>query len=125
MRNLWKYYPDNKSTCTNIVLCGFGVSAIIFNKISNFIINPDQVKIEKITHLYPDYVGLRVPKYFLIVSIVIILFGLFSSLFIFDFEEEEGKKDMDINKEKDIELEKEKENLILFENNLTINLTVN
>jgi len=90
LRNLWKYYPDIKGTCTGIVLCAFGFSAIILNKISNIIINPDHVKIDKTTELYPDYIGLRVPKYFFITSIIMISFGLFSSLFIFEYEEKKA-----------------------------------
>jgi hypothetical protein len=88
IRNLWKYYPDIKGTCTGIVLCGFGFSAIILNKISNMIINPDLVKIDKTTHFYPEYIGLRVPNYFLTASILVIFFGLFASILIFEYEED-------------------------------------
>jgi hypothetical protein len=117
LRNLWKYYPNNKGISKGILLCGYGLSAIILNKISNFIINPDQVKIDKITFLYPDYIGYRVPKYFLLTSIIMILLGLFASLFIFDYEEDEEDKNKKYK-------EREIENLLSIENNLIINLNV-
>ena len=90
LRNLWKYYPNKKGTCTGVVLCAFGLSAIVLNKVSNLIINPDHEKIDKTTEFYPKDVGLRVPDYFLVVSIIMISFGLFASIFIFEYTE---KKD--------------------------------
>jgi hypothetical protein len=94
LRNLWKYYPRTKGLCSGAVLCGFGFSAIILNKISNSIINPDHEIIDKITDFYPEYIGLRVPKYYLVASITILLFGIFSSIFIIEYDESENNLDL-------------------------------
>jgi hypothetical protein len=90
LRNLWRYYPNIKGLCTGIVLCGFGFSAIILNKISNTIINPDHVEIDKTTEFYPEYIGLKVPNYYFVASISFICFGLLGSLFIFEHEEKKN-----------------------------------
>jgi hypothetical protein len=87
LRNLWKYNPKIKGLCTGVVLCGFGFSAIILNKISNIIINPDHVNIDKTTEFYPEYIGLKVPNYYFVTSIIVIIFGLFASLLIFEYED--------------------------------------
>lgn len=89
LRNMWKYYPNRKGLFTGFVLCGFGFSAIILNQISNRIINPDHIRIDNYTQFYPAHIGNRVPNYFFIASIVIISFGLFGSLFIFEYEKDE------------------------------------
>jgi hypothetical protein len=103
LRNLWKYYPKIKGTCTGFVLCGFGFSSVILNKVSKMIINPDHVKIDKTTEFYPDFIGKRVPKYFFITSIIIISFGLFASLFIFQYEEKkQNNLESYINSEIDV-----------------------
>ena len=92
MRNLWKYYPNIKGTITGVVLCAFGFSAVILNKVSNMIINPDHVGIDRKTEFYPEFIGLRVPRYYLVTSIIMISIGLISSLLIFEYEEKKEDK---------------------------------
>ena len=54
LRTLWRYYPENKGLFSGCVLTGFGLSTLIFNKISDNIINPYNEEIDKNTKFYPE-----------------------------------------------------------------------
>ena len=38
------FYPNNKGLVNGIVLCGFGISALIFDKVQTVLINPSNIK---------------------------------------------------------------------------------
>ena len=88
LKTLWKYYPEKKGLCTGIVLAAFGFSAMIFNKISDNIINPNKEEIDRQTQFYSEEVGLNVPKYYLASSVIILTAGLLSVLLLFQYEDE-------------------------------------
>lgn len=88
LRTLWKYYPEKKGLCTGIILAAFGFSAMIFNKISDEIINPNKEEINLQTQFYSEEVGKNVPKFYLISFVIIIISGLLAVLLLFNYEEE-------------------------------------
>lgn len=99
LRTLWKYYPEKKGLCTGCVLAAFGFSAMIFNKISNIIINPENKPMDKITTFYPKEVGEKVPSFFYAASLIIFCSSFFSVIFLFEHkeDEEETKISQEIN----------------------------
>lgn len=88
LRTLWKYYPEKKGLCTGFILAAFGFSAMIFNKISDLIINPNHEEISPETHFYSKEVGLNVPNFYLITAIIIFVSGLLAVLLMFNYEED-------------------------------------
>jgi len=92
LRTLWKYYPNKKGLCTGILSGAFGTSSMIFNKISNTIINPKHEGLDPSTQFYSKEIGLQVPYYYLYTSIIIISIGLFTVLFLFPYEEQDANK---------------------------------
>lgn len=44
-----KWYPNNKGIVNGIVLCGFGISALIFDKIQTILINPNNLSQDALT----------------------------------------------------------------------------
>jgi len=91
LRTLWKYYPNRKGLCTGISLAAFGTSAMIFNKISDTIINPNHEGLDPITQFYPKDVGLKVPDFYFYTFIIIIVAGLLGALILFPYPEVEIK----------------------------------
>ena len=96
LRTLWKFYPDKKGSCTGFVLGAFGFSAMFFNLISEYIINPNNLGIEEITNFYPKTVGEKVPVYFLTTSIIILFIGLISICLLCEYPEDEEIKNQDL-----------------------------
>jgi hypothetical protein len=88
LRNLWRFYPERKGLCTGVVLAFFGVSAVIFNIISNNIINPDKLEPDKNTKFYPVEVGRNVPTYFFYCFVITIIAGILSVFLVFTYEED-------------------------------------
>jgi len=88
LRNLWRFYPERKGLCTGIVLAFFGLSAVIFNAISNVIINPNQLELDPKTQFYPEEVGKNVPTFFFYCFVITISVGFLSVFLVFSFEEE-------------------------------------
>lgn len=89
LRTLWKYYPEKKGLCTGCVLAAFGFSAMIFNKISNIIINPHNKPMDTQTTFYPKEVGEKVPTFFYTASLIILCSSFFSVIFLFEHKEDE------------------------------------
>ncbi len=88
LKTLWKYYPDKKGICTGISLAAFGFSAMIFNKISEVIINPNEEPIDNETGLYSKEIGLKLPNFFLISSILILVVGLIAAWILVKHEKQ-------------------------------------
>jgi hypothetical protein len=88
LRNLWRYYPERKGLCTGIVLAFFGLSAVIFNYISNIVINPNRNLADKETQFYCPDTARNVPTFFFYVFLITIVVGIFSVFLILPFEEE-------------------------------------
>lgn len=91
LRNLWRFYPERKGLCTGVVLAFFGLSAVIFNAISNVLINPNKLEMCPTTQFYPEEVAKNVPIFFFYCSIITLSIGLLSVLFVFSFEEEKDE----------------------------------
>jgi hypothetical protein len=106
LRTLWKYYPEKKGLCTGIILAAFGFSAMIFNKISDEIINPNKEEINHQTQFYSEEVGKNVPKFYLISFVIIIISGLLGVLLFFDYEEEGSSIKSYLNENVKVNLEK-------------------
>ena len=60
-----KWYPNNKGLVNGLVLCGFGISALIFDKVQTILINPDNLEQDAITGFTDDEIIRNFPYIFL------------------------------------------------------------
>ena len=60
-----KWYPNNKGLVNGLVLCGFGISALIFDKVQTILINPKNLEQDVITGFTDDQIITNFPYIFL------------------------------------------------------------
>lgn len=65
-----------------MIICGFGISSTIFNFILTAIINPDSIKADPVTKIYPPVVSDSVPKFILVLLIAQVIFGAIAIILI-------------------------------------------
>ena len=78
---IWKYFPENKGLATSLALSGFGLTELLFEDISDLIINYEKMNINYINGIYSAYINDNFKLYlkkseifFSILSIICILF---------------------------------------------------
>jgi hypothetical protein len=73
-------------------MTGFGVSSMIFNYISDEMINPEDVKVME-NNFYPQEIAERVPNYLGVVVLIFIFVGICVVTFLFPVKEEKFQSD--------------------------------
>jgi hypothetical protein len=71
---------------TGIILAGCGFSPVLFNAVSELIINPNNV--EAVKNTYPQDIANNVKIYYIFVICVLGFMFIISALFMFPYEEE-------------------------------------
>ncbi len=92
LRNAWKHFPNKKGLISGLIMMGFGFSSIIFNYISDEIINPEESKVLD-NHLYSEEIANRVPTYISVVVKIFIFVGITVITFLFPAREEKFQSD--------------------------------
>lgn len=78
IKNCYSHLPDRKGLCSGVCLTGFGLGALFFNLILTGLINPNNEK--QTDHLFPVYVGNRLPFALQMISIVYLAVGMLGVL---------------------------------------------
>ncbi len=92
LRNAWKHFPNKKGLISGIVMMGFGFSSMLFNYISDEIINPEESKVLD-NHLYSEEIANRVPTYIAVVVKIFICVGVTVITCLFPAREEKLQSD--------------------------------
>lgn len=49
----WQWFPERKGLISGLIIGGFGFGAFLFNFVSTAIVNPDNLKVDEVTDLFP------------------------------------------------------------------------
>ena len=77
-----KWYPNNKGIVNGIVLCGFGISALIFDKIQTILINPNNLSQNALTGFTDDEIIGNFPYIFLYLGGIFFIMQMIGILLI-------------------------------------------
>ena len=92
LRNAWKHFPKRKGLISGVIMMGFGFSSVIFNYISDQIINPEEAKVLD-NNFYSKEIANRVPSYFAVVVVIFICVGVTVLTCLFPVNEEKLQSD--------------------------------
>jgi|JI6StandDraft_1071083.scaffolds.fasta_scaffold03071_14 hypothetical protein len=76
MNNAMKYFPNRKGMCSGICIMGLGSGALIFNQIILAVMNPNNIKPNPNTHLFPAEVAMNLPLTWRVLAGVYLALGL-------------------------------------------------
>ena len=64
IHNVWLWFPSRPGLVSGIIIGGYGLGALIFDNVSTFVINPDNLPIDEATGRYPESVNQNFRKMF-------------------------------------------------------------
>lgn len=89
------YFPKRRGLCVGLIISGYGLSSTFYNFILTAIINPDSIKPDPITKIYPNEVAHNVPDFVLVIIISIAVFTGVALVLINPYVEEQTKTELE------------------------------
>ena len=86
LKTSWKYFPEKKGFLTGFILCVFGLCPTVFTAIADFVLNPNGVKMDEKTGIYPKEVAIKMKNFALIMSITMGICGILSQILMFPLD---------------------------------------
>ena len=83
MHHGWLWFPNRPGLVSGIIIGGFGFGSLIFGKVAQVLVNPDNLSADEETGRYPQEVNERVPRMLLILTMSFAAIALISILLIF------------------------------------------
>ena len=81
----WEWFPERKGFVNGIILAAFGFGAFVFSPIAQAIVNPENLKPEKLTDgrlMYTAEIASNVPQMLTILALSLAGLGLLSVIFV-------------------------------------------
>ena len=108
LRNCWNYFPDKKGSLGGIIVAGFGLSAMLFTSICDYMVNPGGLVKPGPDGIYPKETAEKMHYYIFFKTCVFLFLGLLAIVLVFPFNPEEAKAAAGKNKTADEESLKQK-----------------
>jgi MFS family permease len=86
LRNTWKYFPDKKGFLSGFLLTWYGLSALIFTSIADYVINKDKID-HNSDGFYPEEVAQNLYYFIRFECIIFGVAGVFGILLTFPYKE--------------------------------------
>jgi hypothetical protein len=81
----WKYYPNRKGLISGFIVSAFGFSAMVFNYLSEFIINPENKSIEG--EFFSESIAQNILKYYIYIIGIYSILGVCGISLLISYQE--------------------------------------
>lgn len=87
LKNCWSFFPEHKGKVGGIILLGYGLSGFCFTFLSDYIINPQMLKINSETGFFDKSIAENVHTFIFVFTIILSIMAVLGYLFTFDYKQ--------------------------------------